>query len=80
MEGQILKEDLKHLDKKLKEAEFVGTSEISKQRKDNIAKFYYFKDKDGEIYYNVAEEEKLGKSGKVYKNIFLYAITNKIKM
>lgn len=26
------KEDLKHLDKKLKEAEFVGTSEISKQR------------------------------------------------
>lgn len=73
------KEDLKELDKKLKNAEFIKSSEISKQRKDNIVKFHYFKDKDEEIYYNVAEEKFQKNNGEIYLNRFLYSITNKIK-
>ena len=69
------KEELKNIDKKLQKADFIKSSEISKQRKDNITKFYYFKDEKKQIYYNVAEEIK-GK-GKVFR--FLYSITNKIK-
>ncbi|MDY3352267.1 phage minor head protein [Riemerella anatipestifer] len=68
------KEELKYIDRRLEKAEFVREAEISKQRKDNIRKFYYFKDKELNCYYNVAEE--------IYKGsvkAFLYAITKNIK-
>lgn len=68
------KEELKKLNKKLEKAKFVKSSKISKPRKDNITKFYYFKDEKDEIYYNVAEETKKGNFLR-----FLYSITNKIK-
>ena len=68
------KEELKNIDKKLQKADFIKSSEISKQRKDNITKFYYFKDEKKQIYYNVAEENKKGNFLR-----FLYSITNKIK-
>ena len=68
------KEKLKNIDKKLQKADFIKSSEISKQRKDNITKFYYFKDEKKQIYYNVAEENKKGNFLR-----FLYSITNKIK-
>ena len=68
------KEELKNIDKKLQKADFIKSSEISKQRKDNITKFYYFKDGKKQIYYNVAEENKKGNFLR-----FLYSITNKIK-
>lgn len=73
------KEDLKNIDQKLQNAEFVKTSELSKQRKDNIVKFYYFKDESEELYYNVAEELFQKNDGEIYLNRFLYSITNRIK-
>lgn len=73
------KEELKNIDQKLQNSKFVKTSELSKQRKDNIVKFYYFKDENEELYYNVAEELFTKKNGIVKLNYFLYSITNKIK-
>jgi hypothetical protein len=68
------KEDLKHLDVALQNASFVTSASISKPRKDDITKFYYFKDNKNELYYNVAEDVK---SGKVHR--FLYSVTSTIK-
>ena len=73
------KQELKNIDKRLQNAVFVKSSKLSKQRKDNIVKFYYFKDKNGELYYNVAEEKFQKNDGEIYLNRFLYSITNKIK-
>jgi len=69
------KNDLKKLNTLLKESTFVKSSELYKERKnDDIKKFYYFKDKDKEIYYNVAE---MMYKGSIYR--LLYSITNMIQ-
>ncbi|MDR2652063.1 MAG: minor capsid protein [Prevotellaceae bacterium] len=72
--GVLLKKDLKNLNTALQNAVFVKPAELSKKRKDNIVKFYYFKDKDKELYYNVAEEVR---KGKVIR--YLYSATTHIQ-
>lgn len=75
----ISKDDLKKLDVFLKHASFVKSANLYKVRKDNITKFYYFKDKDKELYYNVAEERIKLKDGKETVHRFLYSITSSVK-
>ena len=72
------KEELKNIDKALKKSVFEKSAEISKERKDEIKKFYYFKDKDEKLYYNVAERV-YENNGIEHKQRFLYSITNSIK-
>lgn len=72
------KKDLLSLDRLIKEAEYIRSSELYKDRDDNIQRFYYFKDTKREIYYNVAEEVVKLKNGKFNLNRFLHAITNTI--
>jgi hypothetical protein len=47
---------------------------ITKKRNDNIVKFYYFKNVEKELYYNVAEDVENGRL-----RMFLYSITKAIK-
>jgi SPP1 gp7 family putative phage head morphogenesis protein len=68
------KTDLKNIEKDLKNAAFVKSATVSKTRKDSIKQFYYFKDKDRELYYNVAETVH---KGGIFR--FLYSVTDKIK-
>jgi len=68
------KEDLKDLDKALKNSTYVKSAPLSKPRKDNISKFYYFKDKDKELYYNVAEERRGRRVSR-----YLFSATNQIR-
>ena len=68
------KEDLKNIDKALAKATYIKSAPLSKPRKDGISKFYYFKDSDKRLYYNVAEMRR-GKH--VFR--FLYAVTDRIK-
>jgi SPP1 gp7 family putative phage head morphogenesis protein len=81
--GLLNKNDLKSLNAALKNADFVKSSEITKPRKDSIRKFYYFKDKNKELYYNVAEEIKVESGGrdkgKNIKFYYLYSITKSVK-
>ncbi|GHV69897.1 hypothetical protein FACS1894199_19130 [Bacteroidia bacterium] len=46
----LKKDDLNELDKALRESDFVKSSPITKARKDDITKFYYFKDKNKALY------------------------------
>jgi hypothetical protein len=64
------KDDLTNLDTSLQNAIFVKSVLLSIKRKDDITKFYYFKDKDREFYYNVAERVRKG-----HYDRFLYSIT-----
>jgi hypothetical protein len=73
------KQEMMILDKLLKDALYIRSTEKIKDRKDKIQRFYYFKDKDREIYYNVAEEVRELRNGKVRLDRFLYAITKSIK-
>lgn len=73
------KEDLKRLDKALQKATYVKTSELYKERKDKISKFYYFKDAEKEMYYNVAEIQFKRDNGKINYKRFLYSITDVVK-
>jgi hypothetical protein len=73
------KEDLKRLDKALQKATYVKTSELYKERKDKISKFYYFKDAEKELYYNVAEIQFKRNNGKINYKRFLYSITDAVK-
>ena len=68
------KEDLKKLHLALEKSIFVKSAELSKIRKDDITKFYYFKDADKKLFYNVAEEVK---KGKVHR--YMYSMTNLLK-
>jgi len=68
------KNDLKNLDKALEKSTFSGVSNRIEGRKDKIKKFYYFKDENKKLYYNVAEDVK---RGKIHR--YLYSVTNKIK-
>lgn len=72
--GRLKKEDLKYLDKALEQASYIKSAPLSKERTDNIKKFYYFRDNRKELYYNVAET----RNGKHIKR-YLYSATKKIK-
>jgi len=77
--GILLKDDLKNLDNAINNAEFIKSATLGKERKDKITKFYYFKDRDKELYYNVAEVEFKRKSGKIKYSRFLYSATRNLK-
>ena len=68
------KEDLNKLHLALEKSIFVKSAKLNKIRKDDITKFYYFKDVDKELFYNVAEEVK---KGKVHR--YMYSMTNLLK-
>jgi hypothetical protein len=72
--GLLTKDDLKALDTALGQSVFVKSALSNKKRKDNVTKFYYFKDAAKEIYYNVAEVVNKGSY-----EYFLYAATKSIK-
>ncbi len=74
----LSKKDLTKLHSVLKYAEFVKSSKLYKDRTDNIQKFYYFKNKGKNLYYNVAEVARKKKNGKIQLERFLYSITNDI--
>jgi SPP1 gp7 family putative phage head morphogenesis protein len=76
--GLLPKNDLKALDKALQQSVFVKSADLYKQRKDKIVKFYYFKDVDKELYYNVAERIYKHK-GIEGKKFFVHSATSRIK-
>ena len=67
------KDELKNLHKSLQDAIFVASVQLRIKRKDDITKFYYFKDNDKELYYNVAE---VVNKGKVHR--YLYSVTSEL--
>jgi len=71
----LTKTDLPKLNDYLREAQYDGSSSLIKERKDNIVRFYYFKDNNKNVYYNVAEQANKRKNGKIDKSRFLYAVT-----
>ncbi|GHV68275.1 hypothetical protein FACS1894199_15270 [Bacteroidia bacterium] len=75
---ELKKDDLKELDKALAESIFIKSAPPYKKREDKIVKFYYFKDKDKELYYNVAEKNVIRGSGKIDSERFLYSTTKNI--
>lgn len=75
---RISKKELSKLHTLLEESEYKRSSELYKKRKDNIQRFYYFRDKERKVYYNVAEEVLKTKNGKIRLERFLYAITKTI--
>ena len=78
----LKKEHLSGLDKVLKKAVYVKTSDsLSHKRKDKIKRFYYLKAEiDGKtVYLNVAETDFTTGKGKVVHDCFLYSVTDKIK-
>ncbi len=68
------KEELKNIADRLENAKFINSAVLGKERKDDIVKFYYFKDEEFGWYYNVAEELNKGRI-----NRFVYAITQKLR-
>ncbi len=68
------KEELKDIANRLEQSKFMHSASLSKKRKDNISKFYYFKDEDLKCYYNVAEEIIKGRMDR-----FVYAVTDRLK-
>ena len=64
-------EDLINLHVSLENSTFIDSVKLVQKRKDDITKFYYFKDNDKDLYYNVAE---VVNKGKVHR--YLYSITN----
>jgi len=72
------KADLATLDTALTDATFVKHAPVSKPRRDSITKFYYYKDINKNLYYNVAEREYITKGIK-HKSRFLYSVTDRIR-
>lgn len=77
----LLKDDLKNLDVILNGAVFKRTTEVSKPRKDNIKRFYYYQAtlRGKIIYLNVAEEEFFDIDNKLRHFRYLYSVTDRIK-
>lgn len=77
----LQKEDLREINKLLETATFVKKVGLSKTRKDNIKRFYYYKaELHGKIVYmNVAETDDISIHGTINHKRFLYSITDKIK-
>lgn len=68
--------DLLNLPDMLRKSQYAGSAMLSKERKDRITKFYYFKAQlhGNRVYLNVAEEIKGGKIKR-----YVYSITDKTK-
>jgi len=79
VKGLLNKKDLKRLNIALGQSTFEKSANVSEPRKDKITKFYYFKDKDKQLYYNVGEVEYKRKSGKIKYSRFLYSVTKTLK-
>ena len=75
---KLSKADLTKLDELIREAEYVRSSDLYKDRSDNIQRFYYFRDKKRNLYYNIAEEVVKNKNGRIYLNRFAYSVTGEI--
>lgn len=77
----VQRDDLKEVNKLLDNATFVKKVGLSKERKDAIKRFYYYKaDVRGKtVYLNVAETDFIGKYGRTLHDRFLYSITDKLK-
>jgi hypothetical protein len=76
---KLSKADLAKLNDIIREAKYVRSSELYKGRKDDIQKFYYFKDKDKkEVYYNIAEEVVVHKKGKITFRYYPHSVTKDI--
>jgi len=74
----LQKEELKNLHIALEKSTFVKSSQLGKKRKDDITKFYYFKDREIDLYYNIAE--RIYKhNGIEHVSRFLYSATKGIK-
>ena len=69
---------MKRYDIALENSSFVKSAQLGKERKDNITKFYYFKDKSNDLYYNVAERIYRHK-GIEHVSRFLYTATKNMK-
>jgi hypothetical protein len=76
---ELNKKDLKNLDKALSKSTFVKSAPLSKNRKDGISRFYYFRDASKKLYYNVAEKGERMDNGKRIKKYYLYSVTGNIK-
>jgi SPP1 gp7 family putative phage head morphogenesis protein len=74
----LTKKDLPNLHTLVREAEYVRSSELYKERKDDIQRFYYFFDKEKVAYYHVAEAVEKRAKGRVNLNRFVYSISNEI--
>lgn len=75
----ISKTELSKLDSSLRDATYIKSSGLYKERKDGITKFYYFKDKKKNLYYNIAENREKLKDGREKIHRFLYSVTSSIK-
>jgi hypothetical protein len=62
----------------IREAEYVRSSDLYKKRSDDIQRFYYFKDKEKGIYYNIAEEVVIHKRGKITLRHYPHSVTKDI--
>lgn len=73
----LRKADLLRMPEILERSQYIKSAELSKERKDRISRFHYFKATlhRNIVYLNVAEEERDGRLSKFY----LYAATDKIK-
>lgn len=73
--GMLTQDELKKIDELLKNATFqTSTVATGKKVKKGYTMFYYFKDANKELYYNIAEVIKKG-----VVNRFLYSVTTTIK-
>ena len=80
--GKIGHEELQNIDQLLQSATFVTKARISKGRKDDIKRFYYYKafNRDGRlVYLNVAETDYTTQRGKKKHKRYLYAVTFSLK-
>ena len=74
----ISQKDLSKLDDFLREALYERSLGLYKDRTDNIQRFYYFKDKNRNLYYHVAEEVNKLNNGRIIVDRHLYAISKKM--
>ncbi len=77
----LQKKDLKDLDKLLASAKFIKKVGLSKQRNDDIKRFYYYEAQlhGKTVYLNVAELLVIRSNGKPELARFLYSVTDSIK-
>ena len=72
--------DLLRLPELLASSTYVGSSGLSKPRKDRITGFHYFRARlhGNHVFLNVAEETRVSK-GRMQKIRYLYSVTDRIK-
>jgi hypothetical protein len=75
---KLSKADLSKLNDLIRDAEYVRSSDLYKKRSDNVLRFYYFKDNERGVYYNVAEEAVKNKNGHIYLTRYAYSATKNI--